>query len=94
MAKYGKIWELIGKVKATVRYKFKRGQYSCYNKQGKYKNYLINLDKLPKEVKNRYYGIKINLWSAKFYKESLVFKILIYYDNSSYYSFVKYIKQY
>ena len=67
------VCNLTGEVKETVRRKCKRGEYSCtYDKKGKYKNYLINLDTLPETAKNRYNGIKINLQHSKFYKESLV----------------------
>ncbi len=65
------VCNLTGEVKETVRRKCKRGEYSCtYDKKGKYKNYLINLDSLPEAAKNRYNGIKINVQHSKFYKES------------------------
>jgi len=65
------VCNLTGEVKETVRRKCKRGEYSCtYDKKGKYKNYLINLDSLPEVAKNRYNGIKINVQHSKFYKES------------------------
>lgn len=65
------VCELTHEVKETVRRKCKRGEYSCtYDKKGKYKNYLINLDSLPEAAKNRYNGIKINVQHSKFYKES------------------------
>ena len=65
------VCNLTGEVKETVRRKCKRGEYSCtYDKKGKYKNYLINLDSLPEATKNRYNGIKINVQHSKFYKES------------------------
>ena len=65
------VCNLTGEIKETVRRKCKRGEYSCiYDKKGKYKNYLINLDTLPETAKNRYNGIKINLQHSKFYKES------------------------
>ena len=61
------VCNLTGEVKETVRRKCKR---STYDKKGKYKNYLINLDSLPEAVKNRYNSIKINVQHSKFYKES------------------------
>ncbi len=62
---------LTSEVKETVRRKCKRGEYSCtYDKNGKFKNYLVNLDSLPEAAKNKYYGIKINVQHSKFYKES------------------------
>lgn len=62
---------LTGEVKETVRRKCKRGEYSCtFEKNGKYKNYLVNLDSLPEVAKNKYFGIKINAQHSKFYKES------------------------
>ena len=65
------VCNLTGEVRETVRRKCKRGKYSCtYEKSGKYKNYLINLDSLPEAAKNRYNGIKINVQHSKFYKES------------------------
>ena len=65
------VCELTHEVKETVRRKCKRGEYSCtYDKKGKYKNYLINLDSLPEAAKNRYNGIKINVQHSKFYKDS------------------------
>lgn len=65
------VCNLTGEVKETVRRKCKRGEYSCtYDKKGKYKNYLINLDSLPETAKIRYNGIKINVQHSKFYKES------------------------
>ena len=65
------VCELTHEVKETVRRKCKRGEYSCtYDKKGKYKNYLINLDSLPETAKNKYNGIKINVQHSKFYKES------------------------
>lgn len=64
---------LTGEVKETVRRKCKRGEYSCtFEKNGKYKNYLVNLDSLPEVAKNKYLGIKINAQHSKFYKESPV----------------------
>ena len=63
--------ELTQEVKETVRRKCKRSEYYCtYDKKGKYKNHLINLDSLPEAAKNRYNGIKINVKQSKFYKES------------------------
>ena len=65
------VCKLTHEVKETVRRKCKRGEYSCtYDKKGKYKNYLINLDSLPEAAKNRYNGIKINVQHSKFYKDS------------------------
>lgn len=65
------VCKLTHEVKETVRRKCKRGEYSCtYDKKGKYKNYLINLDSLPEAAKNKYNGIKINVQHSKFYKES------------------------
>ena len=65
------VCKLTGEVKETVRRKCKRGEYSCtFEKNGKYKNYLINLDSLPEVAKNKYNGIKINVQHSKFYKES------------------------
>ena len=65
------VCNLTGEVKETVRRKCKRGEYSCtFEKNGKYKNYLINLDSLPETAKNKYNGIKINVQHSKFYKES------------------------
>jgi len=65
------VCDLTGEVKETVRRKCKRGEYSCtFEKNGKYKNYLINLDSLPEVAKNRYNGIKINVQHSKFYEES------------------------
>lgn len=65
------VCDLTGDVKETVRRKCKRGEYSCtFEKNGKYKNYLINLDSLPEAAKNKYYGIKINVQHSKFYKDS------------------------
>ncbi len=62
---------LTGEVKETVRRKCKRSEYSCtFEKDGKYKNYLVNLDSLPEAAKNKYFGIKINTRHSKFYKES------------------------
>lgn len=62
---------LTDEVKETVRRKCKRGEYSCtFEKNGKYKNYLVNLDSLPEAAKNKYFGIKINAQHSKFYKES------------------------
>lgn len=50
---------LTGEVKETVRRKCKRGEYSCtFEKNGKYKNYLVNLDSLLEAAKNKYFGIK------------------------------------
>ena len=44
--------ELTQEVKETVRRKCKRSEYYCiYDKKGKYKNYLINLDSLPEAAK-------------------------------------------
>ena len=65
------VCNLTGEIRETVRRKCKRGEYSCtYEKNGKYKNYLINLDSLPEAAKNRYNGIKINVQHSKFYEES------------------------
>lgn len=62
---------LTSEVKETVRRKCKRGEYSCtFEKNGKYKNYLVNLDSLPEVAKNKYFGIKVNAQHSKFYKES------------------------
>jgi len=65
------VCNLTGEIRETVRRKCKRGEYSCtFEKNGKYKNYLINLDSLPEAAKNKYNGIKINVQHSKFYKES------------------------
>lgn len=62
---------LNGEVKETVRRKCNWGEYSCtFEKNGKYKNYLVNLASLPEAAKNKYFGIKINAQHSKFYKES------------------------
>lgn len=63
---------LTGEVRETIGRKSKRSEYSCaFEKNGKYKNYLLNLDSLPEVAKNKYFGIKINAKHSKFYKESL-----------------------
>ena len=72
------VCELTHEVKETVRRKCKRGEYSCtYDKKGKYKNYLINLDSLPEAAKNRYNGIKINVQLQRISKNWTICKILM-----------------